>query len=107
MSTGQHPNSGYPGASLGGPTMGPSYGNPMQTTVYTTTTTHPSGYPNPYVQPMQPSYTTTTTYSRLPGMITVSPYLVVPQYYNRVFYNWYGPYQDPRMPFQVYIYFSL
>jgi len=94
--TNQHPNSGYPGASLGG---GPSpyYPPPMgSTTVYTTTTT---GYPapNPYhSQPMMH----TTQYARLPGMITMNPYLSIPSIYNRVFYNWYGPYQDPRMPFQ-------
>jgi hypothetical protein len=86
------PNSGYPGASLGASPYGAPY-NPMgTTTVYTTTTQGYSPAPSPYV---------TTTYQRLPGMITVNPYLAVPSMYNRVFYNWFGPYQDPRMPFQV------
>jgi hypothetical protein len=62
----------------GQPPMQPMYGQP------------PMGYPGQ--QQMQ--------YARLPGMITQTPYLAVPQFYNRVFYQWYGPYQDPRMPFQ-------
>lgn len=40
-------------------------------------------------------------YQPLPGMVTTQVYLQPPQFYNRVYYQWYGPYQDPRMPFQV------
>jgi hypothetical protein len=103
--TNQHPNSGYPGASLGGPPMGMPMGGGYgmgypggpQTTVYTTTTSYPT--PSPYMT--QPNIYQTTQYARLPGMVTMNPYLSIPSVYNRVFYQWYGPYQDPRMPFQV------
>lgn len=47
---------------------------------------------------MQPSM---QQYARLPGMVTVNVYKQIPAYYHKVFYQWYGPYQDPRMPFQV------
>lgn len=63
-------------------------------------------YGQPYGQPMmgqpmmgQPMMQ--QQYQHLPGMVTTQVYMQVPQYYNRVYYQWYGPYQDPRMPFQV------
>jgi len=58
----------------------------------------PGGYP-PAVGAMPGGYATTTTYVRLPGMVTMNPYMAVPTFYNRVRYNWMGPWQDPRIPF--------
>jgi hypothetical protein len=50
-------------------------------------------YGQPMMQPMQPMYgqpmmqPMQMQYARLPGMVTMNPYLVVPTFYNRVFYQ--------------------